>query len=85
MEDYLLLLYAAVSVISFFAYGVDKRRARRKKWRIPESLLLGLGVFGGAVGSLIGMNLFRHKTRHLYFWLINLLALAAQVALLILI
>lgn len=85
MEDYLLLLYAAVSVISFFAYGVDKRRARRKKWRIPESLLLGLGVLGGAVGSLIGMNLFRHKTRHLYFWLINLLALAAQVALLILI
>ena len=85
MEDYLLLLYAAVSVISFFAYGVDKRRASRKKWRIPASLLLGLGVLGGAVGSLIGMSLFRHKTRHLYFWLINLLALAAQVALLILI
>ena len=85
MEDYLLLIYAAVRFISFFAYGVDKRRARRKKWRIPESLLLGLGVLGGAVGALIGMNLFRHKTRHLYFWLINLLALAAQVALLILI
>ena len=85
MEGYLLIFYAAVSVIAFFAYGIDKRRAKRKKWRIPESLLLGLGVFGGAVGALIGMNLFRHKTRHLYFWLINLLALSAQIALLLLI
>ena len=85
MEGYLLIFYTAVSVIAFFAYGIDKRRAKRRKWRIPESLLLGLGVFGGAVGALIGMNLFRHKTRHLYFWLINLLALAAQIALLLLI
>ena len=77
MERYLLIFYTAISVIAFFAYGIDKRRAKRRKWRIPESLLLGLGVFGGAVGALIGMNLFRHKTRHLYFWLINLLALAA--------
>lgn len=83
MEDCLLLLYAVVSVIAFFAYGVDKHRAKRKKWRIPEAFLLGLGVLGGAVGALVGMNLFRHKTRHLYFWLINLLALAVQIALLL--
>ena len=82
MKEYLLFIYATVGVIAFFAYGIDKHRAKCGKWRTPEKLLLGLGFFGGAVGALLGMNLFRHKTRHWYFWAVNLLGLLLQAALL---
>ena len=48
----------AISLITFIIYGVDKSRARNGEWRIRESVLLWLGIFGGAVGALIGMNIF---------------------------
>lgn len=81
MFKYLLLLYGIVSVIALFAYAWDKRKAKKGKWRTPETVLLGLGLFGGAVGALIGMNLFHHKTRRWYFWAVNLLGLLAQTTL----
>ena len=80
--EILLIAYAVMSVIAFFLYGSDKRRARRGKWRIRESVLLSVAFFGGAVGALLGMKLFHHKTRHWYFWAVSLLGLAAQIALL---
>lgn len=70
-----------LSLIAFVLYGADKRKAKKEKWRIRESTLLGFGFFGGAVGALLGMKLFRHKTKHWYFWAVNLLGLAWQVAL----
>ena len=79
MITYLLAAYAAMSLIAFCLYAVDKRRAKRKKWRVTESALLSVGFLGGAVGALLGMNLFRHKTRHWYFWAVNLLGLAWQI------
>ena len=45
----------------------DKRKARKKLWRIPEATLLLVAVFGGSIGSLLGMYMFRHKTKHLKF------------------
>ena len=78
----LLAVYAAVSLIALFAYGIDKRRAKKRRFRISEATLLCLGFFGGSVGALLGMSLFRHKTRHWYFWAINMLGLAWQTALL---
>ena len=83
MIKYLLFFYAAMSLVAFFAYGLDKRKAKKKRWRTPEAVLLGLGFFGGAVGALIGMNLFRHKTRHWYFWAVNLLGVVWQVGLVV--
>ena len=77
----LLLAYAFVSLIVFILYGADKSKARRRAWRIPERVLLGFSFFGGAVGGLLGMNLFRHKTKHWYFWAVNFLGLAAQITL----
>ncbi len=72
---------AAVNVVAFFCYGLDKRRARRKTWRIPESLLLLLATVGGAAGSILGQQTFRHKTKkrsfRLAFWSILLLQTAA--------
>jgi uncharacterized membrane protein YsdA (DUF1294 family) len=81
MFQYLLYAYAVISLIAFFLYWRDKKKAKKHRWRIPEALLLGFGFFGGAVGALLGMNLFRHKTKHWYFWAVNILGLAWQVAL----
>ena len=79
MFPYVLYAFLAVSAVALWQYGRDKRKARRKKNRIPESVLLGLGFFGGAPGALLGMSLFRHKTRHWYFWAVNFLGLAWQI------
>lgn len=83
MTRYFLIWIAALSVIALLLYAIDKRKAKKKRWRIPEKTLLLLGFLGGAAGALIGMNLFRHKTKHWYFWAVNLLGLAWQIALLI--
>ena len=69
----------AVSLVTLILYFVDKKRAKQKQWRIPEAVLLGLGVAGGAVGGLLGMNLARHKTKHWYFWAVNVAALCVHV------
>ena len=74
---------AAVSLITFLAYGVDKRKAKKGKRRTPEVVLLLLGFFGGAAGALLGMELFRHKTLRLDFWLVNWVSLFLQVLLLL--
>lgn len=74
-----------VSLITFVLYGVDKSKARRHAWRIPEKILLGFGLLGGAVGGLCGMNVFHHKTKHGYFWVVNILGLIIQAAVLYLI
>ena len=69
-EILLIIVMAAIafmSIVSFILYGVDKSKAKREKWRIPEAVLLGWGFFGGAVGALCGMKVFRHKTKHWYF------------------
>ena len=76
-----LVIIAVMSVIAFILYGADKSRAKRGKWRIKESVLLGVGFFGGAVGALLAMKLFRHKTKHWYFTVINLIGLIVQIAL----
>lgn len=78
---YAILFYVVISVIALLLYAADKRKAKKKRWRTPESVLLGVGLLGGCVGALLGMNLFRHKTRHWYFWAVNLLALAAHAVL----
>ena len=73
---------AAATVITARLYGADKAKARRGAWRIPERVLLGCGICGGALGALLGMRLFHHKTRHWYFTAINTAALLAWAALL---
>ncbi len=75
------IVIAVMSLITMIFYKADKEKAKKGKWRIPEATLLLLGVFGGALGGLIGMKLFRHKTKHWYFWAVNILALLLQAAL----
>ena len=73
---WVIAFYAVMTLIAFFMYGIDKKRAKKKQWRISETVLLGTGLLGGALGALLGMKLFRHKTKHGYFWVVNVLALA---------
>ena len=79
-----LKLFVAVliigSLIAFVLYGADKSKAKRKAWRIPEKTLLLFGFLCGAAGALTAMQLFRHKTKHYYFYFVNILGLAWQVA-----
>ena len=67
--------------MTFTVYGVDKAKARRGAWRVSEKTLFLLPLLGGSVGALLGMLVFRHKTKHWYFaWGIPLILLA-QIAL----
>ena len=59
-------MYALIGVnlISFLLMGIDKRRAIKNRWRIPEKTLLGVSALFGALGGTLGMYAFRHKTLH---------------------
>lgn len=87
MKGYMLYLafLLIMSVIAFILYGSDKKKAQKGKWRTKEAVLLGFGFFGGAVGALLGMKVFRHKTKHWYFWAVNILGLILQIFILYLI
>jgi len=54
-------------MVTFLAYGLDKWKARRNRWRIPEAVLLWLAVLGGSPAALVAMHLFHHKTLHKKF------------------
>ncbi|MFC4403710.1 DUF1294 domain-containing protein [Gracilibacillus xinjiangensis] len=63
----LLIYLIIINLIGFIVMGVDKRRARKQKWRIPESRIWFIAIIGGAPGAMIAMNYFRHKTKHTSF------------------
>lgn len=75
MTTVALIYIGILSLITFTVYGADKARAVRGAWRIAERTLLLLSLIGGAVGGLLAMRCFRHKTRHWYFYAVNILAL----------
>ena len=75
LTAYLVLVNAAALALML----VDKQKARRGAWRIPEVTLMGVALIGGSLGAIAGMYLFRHKTRHLKFTLGLPLILAVQV------
>lgn len=63
----LILYFVIISIITFLLMYIDKNRAIKNQWRIPESTLINLSILGGGIGTYIGMYIFRHKTRHLKF------------------
>ena len=73
-----------MNILTCLVYGIDKWKARKSLWRIPESTLLMLAVLGGSVGAWIGMKVWHHKTLHPKFRLGVPLILFIQIVLLIL-
>ena len=67
MHQYSLYYLLAANVVTFILYGMDKYKAKKAKWRIPEVTLLLLAVVGGSVGAWMGMKVWHHKTMHKKF------------------
>jgi uncharacterized membrane protein YsdA (DUF1294 family) len=79
LTGYLVIL----SIAGFILMGMDKRRAVRKKWRIPEKTLILVAYLGGGIGAFLGMYVFRHKTRHRKFTILIPLAALLDLYLII--
>lgn len=69
MNVHMIIIYylLAINAVAFFAYGIDKLKAKRGKWRIPEATLLLLAIIGGSIGAWLGMKVWHHKTMHKKF------------------
>lgn len=67
MGIYILYYLALINVITFLVYGIDKLKAKKGKWRIPEATLLLLAVIGGSIGAWLGIKVWHHKTMHKKF------------------
>lgn len=78
---YVVYLIVA-SVCTFLLYAIDKRKAKKQRWRISEKTLLCASFFGGAIGGYFAMQSMRHKTKHWYFHAVNITGIVWQIALL---
>lgn len=67
MNSILLFFILGINVITFMVYGIDKLKAQKGKWRIPEATLLLLAIVGGSIGGWCGMKVWHHKTMHKKF------------------
>lgn len=66
--SYILLIYLlTINLVAFILFGIDKWKAEKQKWRIPESTLLSFAALGGSIGAWIGMKVWHHKTLHKKF------------------
>ena len=81
MVIYLLNYLVLINVITFIVYGIDKLKAKKGRWRIPESTLLLLAIIGGSIGAWYGMKVWHHKTLHKKFTYGIPLILAVQLVL----
>lgn len=80
MTELILIYLLIVNAAGFLSMLVDKQKAKKNLWRIPERTLLLIAALGGSIGSLVGMYTFRHKTKHLKFTLGIPLILSIQAA-----
>ena len=67
MTKIILIYLAAVNLVTFVMYGIDKYKAKKAKWRIPEATLLLMAAIGGSIGAWVGMQVWHHKTLHKKF------------------
>ena len=65
--DIIILYLLIINALGFLLMLIDKQKAIHNRWRIPELVLLGVALVGGSLGAIMGMRIFRHKTKHLQF------------------
>ena len=70
-------------LLGLIIMGVDKRKAKKGRWRIPEAMLFLVAALGGSLGIILGMYLFRHKTKHRSFTIGMPMILIVQIAILL--
>lgn len=75
MFCYLLI----INFLTFLSYAIDKYNAIKRKKRLPESYLFFLAILGGSIGALLGMKVFHHKVRKIYFYILNLIFLSCWI------
>ncbi len=80
----IVIALLAVNLITLLLYAIDKAKAKKNKWRIPEATLILFAFIGGSIGALIGMFGFRHKTQHIKFKLLVPLAFILHIAVFVL-
>lgn len=69
MRELLICYLIGMNLTAFVLFGIDKRKAVKRRWRVPEATLLTVAALGGGAGALIGMYTFHHKTRKPRFYL----------------
>ena len=79
----LLVYLLTVNAAAFILMLVDKFKAKRNLWRIPEATLIGSAIIGGSIGALLSMYIFRHKTKHPKFTIGIPVTLALQITALV--
>ena len=72
-----------INLIAFLLMAMDKSRARKHQWRIPEKTLFLSAILGGSIGAIAGMYTFHHKTKHWYFVIGMPAILIVQIALIV--
>ncbi len=77
----ILGIYLVINAITYVAMYVDKQKAIKDKYRISENTLFTMSLCGGFIGSYLGMQKFRHKTKHMSFYLVNILSLIIHLLL----
>ena len=65
--DFVYVFLIIINIVGFAAMGMDKSKAKKGQWRIPEKTLFLLSIIGGSIGTWAGMYVFHHKTKHWYF------------------
>ena len=80
LMKYLLIYLLLINLTGFFAMFLDKQKAKKGKWRIPEKTLFLFAFLGGSLGTTLGMHSFHHKTKHWYFKFGMPLILILQIA-----
>lgn len=78
---YIAIYLILINALSLLLMLIDKIKAKKKLWRIPEKVLLGVCAIGGSIGGILGMKLFHHKTLHPQFSIGIPVMLALQIVL----
>ena len=67
MEKVVLIYLLVMNIVGLFSMGIDKYKAKKSRYRTPEKTLFLISILGGSIGTLAGMYVFRHKTKHMHF------------------
>lgn len=79
----LIIYFVLINIITYILYGIDKKKAEKGKWRVPEATLILFAAIGGSLGALCGMTHFHHKTKKIKFFLGVPLILILQITILV--